>query len=353
MIPVVGVRFKKTGRIYYFDPDGKEISAGMFVIVETSRGIEYGEVVIPCKLVPEEEVVQPLKKVLRIATDEDAKKVEELDNKQQEALRIACEQVAKLNLDMKMVDTEYTFDEQKIVFYFVSDNRVDFRELVKQLAAIFKIRVELRQIGVRDHGKMMGGYGICGRSLCCASWLSQFEPISIRHAKDQELALNPGRISGLCGRLKCCLRHEAEVYREIRQRMPKVGTVVSSPYGEGKVVESHVINEKVTLQIEEKDEIKKVLVDIKELCGYCTGCGVEPVDEGYEEPIDEEEEYIPASLEEMAYEGEDLSSLAEEPVVQDVVQDNKEKEKKEKPRRYHKPHQRKPYQKAHSNQPKK
>ncbi|MBC9784159.1 stage 0 sporulation family protein [Heliobacterium chlorum] len=212
MVKIVGVRFKKTGKVYYFDPGDLEIQAQDRVIVETARGIEYGEIVIPPREVPEDSLVNPLKKVLRVATAEDAQQVEENRSKETAAYEICQKKISIHQLPMKLVDVEYTFDASKIIFYFTADGRVDFRELVKDLAAVFRTRIELRQIGVRDEAKMIGGIGCCGRVLCCSSFLGDFEPVSIRMAKDQNLSLNPTKISGICGRLMCCLKFENDCY---------------------------------------------------------------------------------------------------------------------------------------------
>lgn len=221
MVKVVGVRFKKAGKIYYFDPDDIELEAGINVIVETARGLEFGEVVVGPKMVTEEEVVQPLKKVIRRATEEDFEHLEENRGKETRAFDIGLAKIAKHGLPMKLVDVEYTFDNAKIIFYFTADGRVDFRELVKDLAGVFKTRIELRQIGVRDEAKMIGGLGPCGRSLCCVTFLGDFEPVCIRMAKEQNLSLNPTKISGICGRLMCCLKFETELYREEKAQEEK------------------------------------------------------------------------------------------------------------------------------------
>ncbi|HHT73271.1 MAG TPA: stage 0 sporulation family protein [Firmicutes bacterium] len=213
MQTVVGIRFKKAGKIYYFHPGELPIAVGDNCIVETSRGVEYGEVVVPPKDVPEDEVVQPLKQVIRVATDEDREHAAQQARRAKEAFAVALERIAAHGLPMKLVDAEYTFDDSKLLFYFTADGRVDFRELVKDLAAIFRIRIELRQIGVRDEAKMIGGLGSCGRPLCCATFLGDFAPVSIKMAKEQNLSLNPSKISGICGRLMCCLRYESEVYK--------------------------------------------------------------------------------------------------------------------------------------------
>mgnify|MGYP000082221293 CR=1 FL=1 len=217
MICVVGVRFRKAGKVYYFDPAGYSIPVGAKVVVETARGVEYGEVAVGPKDVPEEEVVQPLKKVLRIGTERDARTAEENKRKEKEAFAIAEEKIKNHGLEMTLVDVEYTFDNSKIIFYFTADGRVDFRELVRDLASVFRTRIEMRQIGVRDEAKLLGGIGPCGRVLCCTSFLGEFAPVSIRMAKDQNLSLNPSKISGLCGRLMCCLRFEQETYEAAKK----------------------------------------------------------------------------------------------------------------------------------------
>jgi len=227
MIKVVGVRFKKAGKIYYFDPDKKWINEGDFVIVETIRGIEYGQVVVGPKLVKEEDIIQPLKKVLRIATEEDVNCNKENIEKEKQAFDICVKKIEEHELEMKLVDIEYTFDNNKVIFYFTADGRIDFRELVKDLASIFRTRIELRQIGVRDEAKMIGGLGPCGRPMCCSSFLGEFYPVSIKMAKEQKLSLNPAKISGICSRLMCCLNYEHEVYDENIKYLPEVGDKVS------------------------------------------------------------------------------------------------------------------------------
>jgi cell fate regulator YaaT (PSP1 superfamily) len=252
-VKVVGVRFKKAGKIYYFDPAELEINLNDRVIVETARGLEYGEVVVAPKFVSEDDVVSPLKSVIRLATEEDTKQVEENQNKEQEAFKICIKKIEEHNLPMKLVDVEYTFDVSKIIFYFTAEGRVDFRELVKDLAAIFKTRIELRQIGVRDEAKMLGGLGTCGRVLCCSTFLGDFEPVSIRMAKDQNLSLNPTKISGICGRLMCCLKYENDTYEELRKHALDVGEFVNTPLGPGKIVYSSLLKEKVTVEL--KDDL--------------------------------------------------------------------------------------------------
>lgn len=223
MIKVVGVRFKPAGKIYFFDPEKKWIKKGDSVIVETVRGIEFGEVVSGPKFIKEEEIISPLKKVLRIATSEDKAKNEDNKRKEQESYEICLKKISEHNLNMKLVDIEYTFDNNKVIFYFTAEGRVDFRELVKDLASIFRTRIELRQIGVRDEAKMLGGLGPCGRPMCCSSYLGEFYPVSIKMAKEQKLSLNPSKISGICSRLMCCLNYEHQVYEENIRELPDVG----------------------------------------------------------------------------------------------------------------------------------
>lgn len=256
MIEVAGIRFKRVGKIYYFSPDKLKLKAGDHVIVETSRGIEYGTVVIASKQVSEEEIVPPLKKILRIATDEDDRRIAENKEKEKEAMALCQEKIQKHNLEMKLIDVEYTFDHNKILFYFSADGRVDFRELVRDLASVFKTRIELRQIGVRDEAKMMGGLGICGRQLCCSLFLSDFEPVSIKMAKEQNLSLNPTKISGTCGRLMCCLKNEQEAYESIIRNTPSVGSLVKTPDGKGQVTSVSPLKGVLTVAVEDGDEKK-------------------------------------------------------------------------------------------------
>ena len=254
MVKVVGVRFKKAGKVYYFDPDQFDIEAGVNVIVETARGIEFGEAVIPIREVSDEEIVAPLKKVMRMATEEDAKHASDNSKKEKEAFAACLQKIKDHSLDMKLIEVEYTFDNNKILFYFTADGRVDFRELVKDLAAVFKTRIELRQIGVRDESKMMGGIGVCGRVLCCSSYLGEFQPVSIKMAKEQGLSLNPTKISGTCGRLMCCLKYEQDAYEQIIKRMPKTGAIVETPDGQGVVVEAYLIKEIVKVKLDKGNE---------------------------------------------------------------------------------------------------
>ena len=241
MANVVGVRFKDVGKVYYFDPVGVDFKLDEKVIVETVRGIECGEIAIEPKEVSDNEIVKPLKKILRKATKEDVAKMEENRKKEAEALRICEQKIAKHNLDMKLVDVDYTLDSSKILFYFTADGRVDFRELVKDLAGVFHTRIELRQIGVRDEAKMLGGLGMCGRPFCCSSYMGDFQPVSIKMAKEQGLSLNPVKISGTCGRLMCCLKYEQEAYEHLLRVTPKVGAIVNTKDGKGVVSDANLL----------------------------------------------------------------------------------------------------------------
>lgn len=246
---VVGVRFKRAGKIYYFDPEQWSIITGNSVIVETARGLEYGEVVVGPKVVEESELVLPLKKVIRIATDADKEQIQENKSKEKEAFEICEQKIKKHKLDMKLVDVEFTFDASKIIFYFTAEGRIDFRELVKDLASVFRTRIELRQIGIRDEAKMIGGLGCCGRPLCCSTFLGDFEPVSIKMAKEQNLSLNPTKISGVCGRLMCCLRYENSHYQEARKNMPSVGAEVLTEAGKGRITEVNPLKNTVKVEI--------------------------------------------------------------------------------------------------------
>ena len=253
MVTVVGVRFKKAGKIYYFDPDIIDVALNDFVVVETARGIEFGHVVIGPKQISEDDIVSPLKKVIRIALDEDFDMHRENKRKAKEAIQICQDKVAEHGLKMKLVDVEYTFDNNKVIFYFTADGRVDFRDLVKDLAAIFKTRIELRQIGVRDEAKMVGGIGPCGKMVCCAQFLGEFDPVSIKMAKEQSLSLNPTKISGLCGRLMCCLKYEHATYEELLKKMPQVGAIVVTPLGKGTIVDTYTLLERVKVKVKLND----------------------------------------------------------------------------------------------------
>ena len=275
MINIVGVRFKNAGKIYYFDPVDFEIENNMDVVVETARGLEYGTVVVGKKEIDEESLVSPLKPIIRIATEEDTKIYRENKEKAKETFELCLQKIKEHNLTMYLIDCEYTFDRNKLIFYFTAEGRIDFRELVKDLAAIFKTRIELRQIGVRDEAKSIGGLGPCGRSLCCSSWLGDFQPVSIKMAKDQSLSLNPTKISGICGRLFCCLKYEHDVYVEAIEKVPPVGAIVKVDSNKGKVIETNPLLEQVkvefndkTIRICMKDEIKVLQAPKK-----CDGCG--------------------------------------------------------------------------------
>lgn len=264
MIKVVGICFQRAGKIYYFDPLDYDLETAMHVIVETARGIEMGTVLIPPKEVDDDKVVQPLKPVIRIATDDDEKVIEKNKEKEAEAYVICKEKIAKHGLDMKLVAAEYTFDNNKLLFYFTADGRIDFRELVKDLASVFRTRIELRQIGVRDETKMLGGIGICGRELCCRSYLTDFVPVSIKMAKEQNLSLNPTKISGVCGRLMCCLKNEQETYEYLNSRLPSVGDSVITPTGmHGEVSGVNVLRQLVKVVVDngEEKELQEYAVD--------------------------------------------------------------------------------------------
>lgn len=266
MIKVIGVRFNSTGKSYFFDPEDKEYKRDDKVIVETAKGIEIGSVSQPPKLVPEEMVPQPLKKVVRMASDDDLKRVETNKQKEKDAYKICEEKILKHNLEMKLVRAEYTFDNSKITFFFTADGRIDFRELVKDLAAVFHTRIELRQIGVRDETKLMGGLGICGRELCCKSYLDDFVPVSIKMAKEQNLSLNPTKISGLCGRLMCCLKNEQETYVYLNSRLPDIGDEVTASDGvKGKVQSVNVLRQLVKVIVETGDTKEVIEYPVDEL----------------------------------------------------------------------------------------
>lgn len=266
MTEIIGVRFKNAGKTYFFSPSGHKLSPGDRVVVETARGIECGSVVIPNRMVDDGQIVAPLKGIIRLADEKDLKVVEENAAKEKEAFKICQQKIAAHRLDMHLVDVEYTFDGNKILFYFTADGRVDFRELVKDLAGIFRTRIELRQIGVRDESKMLGGLGICGRPFCCSTFLGDFQPVSIKMAKEQNLSLSSAKISGACGRLMCCLRFEHEVYEKEYASFPKADTLVSTPAGRGVIVESSFLSGKIKVRLEgdansparvyTKDEIK-------------------------------------------------------------------------------------------------
>ncbi len=264
MTKVIGVRFRKTGKIYYFAPEDLPIEKGQYVIVETARGVEYGLVVLGIREIEDEKITQPLKSVIRIATEEDDEIEANNKEKEKKAFDICFEKIEKHGLDMKLIDAEYTFDNNKLLFYFTADGRIDFRELVKDLAAVFKTRIELRQIGVRDETKVVGGYSICGRPLCCNTYLTEFIPVSIKMAKEQNLSLNPTKISGVCGRLMCCLKNEEETYEELNSRLPSVGDTVTTADGlKGEVSSVSVLRQlvKVIVEVNDEKEIREYKVE--------------------------------------------------------------------------------------------
>lgn len=266
MIKIVGVRFRSAGKIYYFDPAGYDMTVGTHVIVETARGVEYGTVMIEPREVEDDKVVQPLKPVIRVATSADEKQEQRNKEKEKEAFKICLEKIAKHKLEMKLVEAEYTFDNNKLLFYFTADGRIDFRELVKDLAAVFRTRIELRQIGVRDETKILGGIGICGRELCCKSYLSEFAPVSIKMAKEQNLSLNPTKISGVCGRLMCCLKNEEETYEYLNSHLPNIGDTVTTYDGlKGEVQSVNVLRQLVKVIVEVNDEKELHEYKVKEL----------------------------------------------------------------------------------------
>lgn len=289
MIKVIGVRFKKAGKIYYFNPNELEINKEDYVIVETARGIEFGQCVIGIKEIDENDIIAPLKSVLRVANYEDIKKHNENKAKEEDALRICTEKIWEHGLMMKLIDVEYTFDNNKVIFYFTADGRVDFRDLVKDLATIFKTRIELRQIGVRDEAKMIGGLGPCGRPMCCSTFLGDFASVSIKMAKEQNLSLNPTKISGICGRLMCCLNYEQSTYEDIRKELPKVGSIVKTSEGTGEVIQNNIVKENVKVKLKRKDEEIVQTFNIKD---------IELIKGSYEDCIDESDIKIEVETEE-------------------------------------------------------
>ncbi|MBP1889927.1 cell fate regulator YaaT (PSP1 superfamily) [Clostridium moniliforme] len=289
MIKVIGVRFKKAGKIYYFDPNELNINKEDYVIVETARGIEFGQCVIGVKEVSENDIIAPLKSVLRVADNEDIKRHQNNKAKEKDALNICTDKILEHGLDMKLIDVEYTFDNNKVIFYFTADGRVDFRELVKDLATIFKTRIELRQIGVRDEAKMLGGLGPCGRPMCCSSFLGDFASVSIKMAKEQNLSLNPTKISGICGRLMCCLNYEQSTYEDIRKRLPKVGSIVKTSEGTGEVVQNNIVKESVKVKLKKKDEEILEMFNIEE---------IELINGSYEDTIDDSDIKLEVETEE-------------------------------------------------------
>lgn len=264
MTKVIGVRFRTAGKIYYFGPKDIEFKRSDHVIVETARGVEYGTVVLPNMEVDDKKITQPLKNVIRKATPDDDEREKRNREKEKDAYKVCQEKILKHGLEMKLINAEYTFDNNKVLFYFTADGRVDFRELVKDLAGVFRTRIELRQVGVRDETKILGGMGICGRPLCCHTYLADFAPVSIKMAKEQSLSLNPTKISGICGRLMCCLQNEAEVYEELNRKLPRVGDTVTTPDGiKGEVRETNVLKQlvKVVVEVDDEKELREYSVD--------------------------------------------------------------------------------------------
>ena len=302
---IVGVRFKKPGKIYFFDPGNLNIQPNQYVIVETSQGQEYGEVVIPQKIVSEDKIVTPLKKVIRIANLKDKKHYEENKIKEKKAFEVCEEKIKKHKLDMKLIDVEYKFDNSKILFYFTAEGRIDFRDLVKDLAAIYKTRIELRQIGVRDEVKRIGGNGVCGRELCCCTFLSDFETVSIKMAKEQNISLNPSKISGNCGRLMCCLKYENDVYEEKLKKLPSIGSIVKTQDGQGEVDGIETLKEKVRVKFKDGDGYLYKKYDAKD---------IKVIKKATTEKIDQEELENKKELEEL----ENLERQEKERVENDI-----------------------------------
>ena len=265
MAEVVGIRFKEVGKVYYFDPDGMQFKKGERAVVETARGVECGEIAMENREVDDSEIVKPLKRIVRPANENDLRVVRENRAKEQKAFSICEEKIRAHNLDMKLVDVEYTFDGSKILFYFTADGRVDFRELVKDLAGVFRTRIELRQIGVRDESKMVGGFGMCGRPFCCSTFLGDFQPVSIKMAKEQGLSLNPVKISGTCGRLMCCLKYEQEAYEHLLRHTPKVGAIVETREGRGTVVENNLLTGMLKIRLERRPDAAPVVIERHEV----------------------------------------------------------------------------------------
>lgn len=265
MAEVVGIRFKEVGKVYYFDPDGMQFKKGDRAVVETARGVECGEIAMENREVDDSEIVKPLKRIVRPANENDLRVVRENRAKEQKAFSICEEKIRAHNLDMKLVDVEYTFDGSKILFYFTADGRVDFRELVKDLAGVFRTRIELRQIGVRDESKMVGGFGMCGRPFCCSTFLGDFQPVSIKMAKEQGLSLNPVKISGTCGRLMCCLKYEQEAYEHLLRHTPKVGAIVETREGRGTVVENNLLTGMLKIRLDRRPDAAPVVIERHEV----------------------------------------------------------------------------------------
>ncbi len=290
MTEIIGVRFKNTGKTYYFSPGEERLNLGEKVIVETARGVECGSVVIANRKVDDSQIVAPLKPIIRRATESDLAQLEENARKEKEAFQICLEKIAQHKLQMNLVDVEYTFDNNKVLFYFTADGRIDFRELVKDLAAIFRTRIELRQIGVRDEAKMLGGLGICGRPFCCSSFLGDFQPVSIKMAKEQGLSLNPTKISGACGRLMCCLKYEQDAYESLIRITPKVGSPVQTPDGRGVVVEANLLTGMLKVAMDDAEEAVPVEYHRRDVKSLRNESGRSPRREAETQPEDDAEE---------------------------------------------------------------
>ncbi len=275
MTEIIGVQFQNTGKIYYFSPNGQKLEIGQKVIVETSRGVECGTVSIANRMMEDDRIVSPLKSIIRAADEKDLAQLEENARREKEAFRICEEKIARHKLQMNLVDVEYTFDNNKILFYFTADGRIDFRDLVKDLAGVFRTRIELRQIGVRDEAKMLGGLGICGRPFCCSTFLSDFQPVSIKMAKEQGLSLNPTKISGTCGRLMCCLKYEQDAYEDLLRITPKKDSIVQTPDGRGVVVDTNLLTGMLKVQLDSKPDAapseynRKDVKSVRENCPRC------------------------------------------------------------------------------------
>ncbi|MCM1364833.1 MAG: stage 0 sporulation family protein [Faecalibacterium sp.] len=265
MAEIIGVRFKQAGRIYYFDPNKEKFSYGENVVVETARGVEFGEVALDNRIIDDEEITAPLKPVIRRATEADFKVIEENKEREKSAYDICLKKIANRGLKMKLVSVEYAFDRNKIIFYFTADGRIDFRELVKDLAAVFRTRIELRQIGVRDESKIVGGLGVCGRPFCCKTFLGDFQPVSVRMAKEQGLSLSPVKISGTCGRLMCCLKYEQDAYEHLLRVTPKNGAIVDTPEGKGTVISSNILTGMLTVRLDKKPDAAPLSISRKEV----------------------------------------------------------------------------------------
>lgn len=259
MTEIVGVRFQNSGKVYYFDPNGLTLPMGVQVVVETSRGLEIGTISIPNRKVESDTVVSPLKSVIRILTPEDERQIEQNHAKEKKAFKVCEQKIEQRGLKMKLVDVSCAFDNSKLLFYFTADSRVDFRELVKDLAGVFRMRIELRQIGVRDEAKMFGGLGVCGREFCCRGYLGDFQPVSIKMAKEQGLSLNPTKISGTCGRLMCCLKHEQAAYEDLQKITPRIGSIVKTPQGRGRVDDANLITGKLRIRPDKEDEVPYII----------------------------------------------------------------------------------------------